>query len=121
MYSRRPYSTTPYSSYRKPAAAGGNTPLTVTLGQASWVWTGFATKTDFRLGVTLGQALWAWTGFGASTDFKLGLTLGQAVWSWAGKPLSGLGAALAVLGLFPVRGSKENLRGGSRRGGTDAT
>lgn len=103
------------------ASAGGNTPLTVTLGQASWVGTGFAPGTDFRLGVTPAQSQWSASGFAPLTDFRLGQTLGQALWSWTGRPLSGLGAAAATLGLFPVRGSKENLRGGSRRGGTDAT
>lgn len=103
-------------------AAGGNVPLNVTLGQASWTWTGVAPRTDFKLGVTLGQASWGWTGFAALTNFKLGVTLGQSLWSWAGRPLSGLGGAVAaILGLFPVRGSKENLRPGSKRGGTDAT
>lgn len=104
------------------ASAGGNVPLTVTLGQAAWVGTGVAPLTDFRLGVTLGQASWAWTGVAPFINSRLGLTLGQARWFWNAYPLSGMGGAVAaLLGLFPTKGSRENLRSGSRRGGTDVT
>lgn len=101
------------------ASGGGNTPLNVTLGQASWVWTGFAPGVNTRLDVFLGQASWVWTSFAIKADFKLGVTLGQAIWSWVASPLSGLGQVVAALGLYPVRGSKENRRPGSHRGGAD--
>lgn len=115
------HSAVSVDDYVVAAAGGGNTPLSVTLGQASWLATGQPTGLNTRLGATLGQAQWAANGFPLKTNTKLGQTLGQALWNVGGRPLAGLGQAAASLGLFPVRGSKENLRPGGRRGGSDAT
>lgn len=98
MYSRRPYSAVPYSSFRQPAT--GSTPTNITLGQASWLWTGRAPNADAKTMIALAQGTWTWTGRAASVNAQTGITLARAMWQWFGIPLQGSAVAFQNLMLF---------------------
>lgn len=76
------------------AIAGGNVPTNITLGQASWVWTGRAPSVNAKTMIALVAASVVATGFAVAIDAKTMITLAQATWQWVGRPLAGAAAAV---------------------------
>lgn len=74
--------------------AGGNVPTNITLGQASWVWTGRAPSVNAKTMITLAAASVVATGLAAAIDAKTMITLAQGTWQWIGRPLAGTAAAI---------------------------
>lgn len=71
------------TSYKEAGGGGGTT--TITMAQASWLWTGQAANLNRKTILTLALGAWVWTGRAATIDARRILTLVQGAWAWAGQ------------------------------------
>lgn len=57
-------------------------PKSVTLGQASWSWTGTGLSVNAKTVIALPKKVWAWIGTGPSLTAPQVITLAQKSWRW---------------------------------------